>query len=44
MYQLIDLTEYIFNYQETKKIYLIDNPKWDELMFKFKENIDINEN
>ena len=44
MYQLIDLTEYIFNYQETKKIDLIDNPKWDELMFKFKENIDINEN
>ena len=44
MEQIIDLTEYIFNYQETKKIDLIENPKWDELMFKFKENIDINEN
>ena len=44
MSQIIDLTEYIFNYRENKKIDLIENPKWDELMFKFKENIDINEN
>ena len=41
--QIIDLTECIWNYQETKKIDLIDNPKWDELMLKFKENTKINE-
>ena len=43
LYQIIDLTECIWNYQETKKIDLIDNPKWDELMKKFKENTKINE-
>ena len=39
--QIIDLTECIYNYQETKKIDLVDNPKWDELMIKFKQNKDI---
>ena len=41
--QLIDLTEYIWDYQETKKIDLIENPKWDELMIKFIGNRKINE-
>ena len=41
--KIIDLTDCIYNYQETKKIDLIDNPKWNELMFKFRENLSINE-
>ena len=36
--QIIDLTECIYDYQELKKVEIIDNPKWDELMIKFKEN------
>ena len=36
--QIIDLTECIYNYQQLKKVDIIDNPKWDELMVKFKED------
>ena len=36
--QIIDLTECIYDYQELKKVEIIDNSKWDELMIKFKEN------
>jgi hypothetical protein len=42
--QVIELTEYIGNYQEQNDLYLIDNSKWDELMQKFKENEKIDEN
>ena len=42
--QIIELTEYIGNYQEQNDLYLIDNSKWDELMEKFKENEKIDEN
>ena len=44
VYQLIDLTECISNYKETKNIELVDNPKWDELTFKLKENLKIDGN
>ena len=39
MSQLIDLTEYIGNYRESKNIDLIENPKWDDLMLKFEGNL-----
>ena len=42
--QIIDLTECIFNYQESKNIDIIDNQKWDELMLKFKVDIKIDRN
>ena len=36
--QILELTEYIGNYQEQNGVYLIDNSKWDELMIKFKND------
>ena len=36
MNDILDLTQYIENYQEKKGVYIIDNSKWDELMIKFK--------
>ena len=34
--EILELTDYIENYQERKGVYLLDNSKWDELMIKFK--------
>ena len=37
-YKILEVTDYIENYQEKKQVNLIDNSKWDEIMIKFKNN------
>ena len=39
--QILDITDYIYDYQQKNNIEIIDNEKWDELMNRFKngENI-----
>ena len=41
--KILDVTEYIYAYQENKGVELIDNSKWDELMERFKNWEDIND-
>ena len=39
--KIIDITEYIYEYQKSINKELIDNEKWNELMIKFKNGEDI---
>ena len=41
IYKILDITEYIYDYQQNINEELIDNEKWDELMLKFKNWEDI---
>ena len=36
--KIIEVTEFVESYQDKKKVDLIDNSKWDEIMLKFKNN------
>ena len=36
--KIIDVAEFVERYQDKKKVDLIDNSKWDEIMLKFKNN------
>ena len=42
--KMIDITDYIFNYQENKGVKLLDNAKWDEIMERFINWEDIYDN
>ena len=42
--KMIDITDYIFNYQENKGVQLLDNAKWDEIMERFINWEDIFDN
>ena len=40
---IIDIADYIYDFQQSNNVDLIDNEKWDELMSRFKNNEDIKE-
>ena len=42
--KIIDITDYIFTYQENKSVKLLDNAKWDEIMDRFINWEDIYDN
>ena len=41
--KILDITDYIFDYQKNNNVEIIDNVIWDELMLKFKNWEDIKE-
>ena len=42
--KIIEITEYIYDYQENKGVQLLDNTKWEEIMDKFINWEEIKEN
>ena len=42
--KMVDITDYIFTYQENKGVKLLDNAKWDEIMERFINWEDIFDN